>query len=262
MGDDAKATPAAVPTAAPHAPEPPDEERTDGTAPRAAAGREPLDLAAALEHIRPGDVVCLGGIFLSVALGFASYPLAAFLLAHVKIHLVATASISALLTGGAAAYAGTIPLWLVLVLAVIGLAKFDPFYFWAGRRYGDNVAHFIEQYGSIKPRTVARAERWVARFGPPLLTISFFVPIPTRLVMVLLGASGVSWLAFAIADFVGTMAWIGLYIAVGHHFHAQVDHVAHVVNHYSILIGLGLLGVVIAISVVRGMRMRPTAPPS
>lgn len=254
MGDEAKA----VPTAS----EPADEERADVASPDEPPRREPLDLVAAMEHIRPADVVCLGGILLSVAVGFASYPLAAFLLAHVKVHLLATASISALLTAGAAVFAGTIPLWLVLVLGAVGLAKFDPFYFWAGRRYGDNVAHFIEQYGSIKPRTVARAERWVARFGPPLLTVSFFVPIPTRLVMVLLGASGVSWLAFAVADFVGTMLWIVLYVFVGHHFHTQVDHVAHVVNHYSILFGLGLLAVVIVFSVIRGARARPSVPPS
>lgn len=259
MGDEAKAT-SKMPAVS--ASNPADDPLDGVVAPGQPPRREPLDLVAAMEHIRPVDVICLGGIVLSVALGFASYPLAAFLLAHVKIHLLATASISALLTAGAGVFAGTIPLWLVLVLGVVGLAKFDPFYFWAGRRYGDNVAHFIEQYGNIRPRTVARAERWVARFGPPLLTVSFFVPVPTRLVMVLLGASGVSWLAFAVADFVGTIAWIGLYVGLGHHFHAQVDHVAHVVNHYSILIGIGLLVVVVVISAVRGARMRPPVPPA
>lgn len=219
---------------------------------------EPLDLADALTHIRRGDVVCLGGILASVALSLLSYPLAAFLLAHIKVHLIATASVSALLTAGASVYTGANPLWLVVLLAIVGLAKFDPFYFWAGRRYGDNVARFIEQYGNIKPRTVARAERWVARFGPPLLTASFFLPVPTRLVMVLLGASGVSWLAFAVADLVGTVGWVSLYLALGHHFHTQVDHVAGVVNHYSILVGVGLLVVVVVVSAVRGARMRPS----
>jgi len=58
------------------------------------------------------------------------------------------------------------------------------------------------------------------------------------------------------------MAWIGLYVALGHHFHAEVDHVAHVVNHYSLLFGLGLLVVVFVISAVRGARMRAPVPPS
>lgn len=223
---------------------------------------EPLDLAAAITHIRRGDVICLGGILTSVVLGLLSYPLAAFLLAHIKVHLIATASVSALLTAGASVYTGANPLWVVVVLAVVGLAKFDPFYFWAGRRYGDNVARFIEQYGNIKPRTVARAERWVGRFGPPLLTVSFFLPVPTRLVMVLLGASGVSWLAFAVADLAGTLGWVSLYLVLGHHFHTQVDHVAGVVNHYSILVGVGLLVLVIVVSAIRGARMRTPARPS
>ena len=216
--------------------------------------RPQIDLVAALEKATWKDYVCIGGIVAAVVVSLLSYPMSAFLLRHVKVHLVATASLSALMTAGAAVFNHTESLAVVLVLAVVGLCKFDPFYFWAGRRYGDDVAGFLEQQGGIRPRTVARAERWVGRFGPPILTAAYFLPIPSNLVMVLLGASGVSWTAFAIADLLGVVGWIAIFVAVGHHFHTEVDHVAHVVNHYTLLIGLGLFALVFLVAFLRGWR--------
>ncbi len=246
----------AAPGLGPEAPDrgrgvdPPDDARPE---PRAR-----IDLVDAISKATRADYLCIGGILAGVVVGLASYPLSAFLLAHVAVHLVATASLSALLTAGSGVFYGTQHLWLVLPLAVIGLTKFDAFYFWAGRRYGDYVAQFLEEQGSIRPRTVARAERWVARFGPPLLTASYFLPVPTTLVMVLLGASGVSWFAFWIADLAGTLIWIGVFLAVGHHFHTEVHHIAKVVNHYSLLVGLGLLVVVIVVGYFRTRRQLAT----
>lgn len=229
-------------------------ERTPAEGPR-----EPIDLAAAMQHATWRDAACIGPIVAALVIALLSYPLSAFLLRHVKIHLVATASLSALLTGGAAVFAGTESLVVVGLLALVGLCKFDPFYFWAGRRYGDNVAHLLVQQGSLRPRTIARAERWVGRFGPAILTASYFLPVPTNLVLVLLGTSGVSWTAVAVADLLGAAGWIAIFVAVGHHFHSQVDHVAHVVNHYTLLVGLGLLVLVIAFSALRTWRMHARA---
>lgn len=225
------------------------------------SARPPIDLAAALKQATWVDAVCLGGIAAAVLLGLLSYPLSAFLLAHIKVHLVATAALSALLTAGASVFFHTNHLSLLVVLAVIGLTKFDPFYFWAGRRYGDNLAQFLEETGGIRPRTVARAERWVGRFGPPLLSASYFLPVPSVLVITLLGASGVSWFAFALADLVGTLAWIAVFMAIGHHYHTQVHHVAGVVQHYSLLVGIGLLALVIVVTVVRSTRAARLRPP-
>lgn len=216
--------------------------------------RPPLDLAQALRSAGWRDALCLGGILASVALGLGSYPIAAFLLSHVKTHLLVTASLSALLTAGAAVFDHRENLIVVAVLATVGLTKFGPFFFWAGRRYGDDLEQFLEEHSGIRPKTVARTERWVGRFGPLLLTASYFLPVPATLVMVLLGASGVSWLAFAIADLIGAVAWVAVFLAVGHHFHSQVDHIAHVVNQYSLRIGIALFVVLFVVAFVRARR--------
>ncbi len=218
------------------------------------AERPPLDIAAALRQATWVDGVCLGGILLSVLIGWVSLPLAPTLLRHVLPHLLITGSVTALLTGGAAVFTGHYPYLVVVLAGMVGVSAFDGFFFWAGRRYGEHVAHFLETHGGVRPRTVVRLERWTARFGLPMLTASYFLPIPTYIVILLLGASGVRWRWFLLFDLVGSAAWCVLFVALGHHFHSQVDHIAHVVTHYSRISTVVLVAVIVVWSVFRGMR--------
>ena len=222
--------------------------------------RPPIDLATAMRHATWVDAVCLGGIVLSIASSYATLPLAPLLLRHVVAHLLITGSISALLTAGAAVYSGHLAFVPAVLAGVVGNAMFDGFYFWAGRRYGEHVAHFLATHGGVKPRTVARFERWTARFGLPLLAVMPFLPLPTALMILLLGASGVRWRGFVLFDFIGWSLWCATFIAIGHHFHTQVTRIAHLVEHYSLLSTVTLIGVVVLLSVARSVRQgRPRA---
>jgi membrane protein DedA with SNARE-associated domain len=229
-----------------------------GSTPR--AERPPLDIAAAMRQATWVDAVCLGGIVLSIVSSYATLPLAPLLLRHVVPHLLITGSITALLTGGAAVYAGHLSFVVAVLAGVVGNAMFDGFYFWAGRRYGDHVAHFLETHGGIKPRTVARFERWTARFGLPLLAVMPFLPLPTALMILLLGASGVRWRWFVLFDFIGWSLWCATFVAVGHHFHAQVTHIAHVVEHYSTISTVTLIAIVVVVAGIRGARQQRRGP--
>jgi membrane protein DedA with SNARE-associated domain len=218
--------------------------------------RPPIDLVAALKQATWVDAICLGGILLSIVLGYVTLPLATVLIRHVVTHLLVTGSITALLTGGALVFSGHLNVLAALAAGICGICKFDPFFFWAGRRYGEHVGHFLETWGGVRPRTVARMERWVARFGLPLLTASYFLPIPTWIVMLLLGASGVRWRWFVLFDVAGAALWCGTFLALGHHFHTQVNHISHLVTHYSRISTIVLIAVVVVFSMIRGSRQQ------
>ncbi len=218
--------------------------------------RPPIDIAAALRQATWVDGLCLGGIVLSVVIGYATLPLTTILLRHVVTHLLVTGSITALLTGGALVFAGHLDFLVAVLAGIVGNAMFDGFYLWAGRRYGEHVAHFLETYGGIRPRTVARVERWVAKYGLLLLVAGPFLPIPASVLLLLTAASGVRWVWLVIADFVGWFAWCVTFVALGHHFHTQVNHIAHVVTHYSRISTIVLIAVVVVVAVVRGGRQQ------
>ena len=218
--------------------------------------RPPIDIVAALKQANWIDALCLGGILLAIVLGYVTLPLATVLIRHVVTHLLVTGSITALLTGGALVFSGHLNIVAALVAGIFGICKFDPFFFWAGRRYGEHVGHFLETWGGVRPRTVARLERWVARFGLPLLTASYFLPIPTWVVMLLLGASGVRWRWFVLFDVAGAALWCTTFLLIGHHFHTQVNHIAHLVTHYSRISTIILIAVVVVLSMIRGSRQQ------
>lgn len=222
------------------------------------AQRPPIDLAAALRQAGWVDALCLGGILVSIVKGYVTLPLAPVLLRHVLPHLLITGSITALLTGGAAAYDGQLPFAGAVFAGVVGIAMFDGFYFWAGRRYGDHVAHFLETYGKIRPRTVARCERWVERWAMPLLVASPFLPVPSVLVYLLTGASGLRWRWFVLFDLIGWAVWCAMFVTIGYAFHSQVDHIARLVTHYSRISTFVLIGVVIALGALRSARQSRT----
>lgn len=216
--------------------------------------RPPIDLVAAVKQATWVDALCLGGIVVSVLLGYITLPLAPLLLRHVVPHLLITGSITALLTGGAAVFAGKLPFVAAVLAGVVGNAAFDGFYFWAGRRYGEHVAHFLETWGGVRPRTVARAERWVARFAVPLLIAAPFLPVPAFVLILLTGATPTRWRWFVLADFLGWAAWCATFVSIGYAAHTQVDHIAHLVTHYSRISTIVLVVVIVAVSVVRSSR--------
>ncbi len=218
--------------------------------------RPPIDIPAALRQATWLDGLCLGGILLSIVIGYATLPLTTILLRHVVTHLLVTGSITALLTGGALVFAGHLDFAVAVLAGIVGNAMFDGFYLWAGRRYGEHVAHFLGTYGGIRPKTVARAERWVAKYGLLLLVAGPFLPIPASVLLLLTAASGVRWVWLVLADFVGWLLWCATFVAIGHHFHTEVDHIAKVVTHYSRISTIVLIAVIVVVSVVRGARQQ------
>jgi membrane-associated protein len=182
---------------------------------------------------RPGVADLLVGLGLVrwFGSGYVFSAIVGFLLNHPLAHLLLTGSISAQVTGGAYAREGKMPLAEVVVAAIIGSAMFDPLFYWIGRRYGDVLTRVLVRTKMIKPRSVERGERMIARYGGWAVLCSWYLPVPNILIFAAVGSAGMSLPLFLLLDVLAALLWsalvVGLGYAIGHPAVALAIDITH-----------------------------------
>src|SRR5690348_2298192 len=86
------------------------------------------------------DVICWAGIALSGVYALALIPVRPLLIGRHPVLLeLLTGSMTSIVTAGAFARVGQVSLVVAVLAAVPGMIMFDPFFWWAGRRWGNGV---------------------------------------------------------------------------------------------------------------------------
>jgi membrane protein DedA with SNARE-associated domain/rhodanese-related sulfurtransferase len=131
-----------------------------------------------------------------------------------------------LIAAGALASSGRMTLAVALGLAIIACLLADMVWYEAGRRWGDQVLHFI--YGlALDPDAAAlRSKKNFLRRGPRTLVVAKFVVGLDAATPPLAGLSGTSRLRFIVFDAVGSALWSGAYAGLGYALGEDLDRVA------------------------------------
>jgi membrane protein DedA with SNARE-associated domain len=201
------------------------------------------------------DLLCWAGIGVSGLLTLATVPLRPVLLAQSPLALAGlSGSRTVMVTLGALAAVGRMDLWwLGLVLGTLGVVKYDPLFWWAGRLWGRGLLRMVT--GSASPRAArgaARAERLAARWGVPAILLTYAVPlVPSTIVSATVGAAGMSLRRFLLANLAGAFATRCLYMYLGYRIGQPVVDVLETVDRYLLWVSLGLVVVVVAGAVRR-----------
>jgi membrane protein DedA with SNARE-associated domain len=159
--------------------------------------------------------------------------------------------------GAAAAFAriGELPLWLALVSGVLGMVKFDWLTWWIGRRWGQNILGMLA--------TRAQARRWTTwsekadpRLFAAAVAFAMLPGVPSAVVFVLAGWSGMRLVTFLLLDLLGailiTTVVVGLGYGAGQH---AVDLVL-LIDRYASLVSLTLLGLALALPLAKQLLRR------
>ena len=131
-----------------------------------------------------------------------------------------------LIAAGALAGAGRMTLAVALGLAIIACLLADMVWYEAGRRWGDQILHFI--YGlALNPDAAARrSKETFVRHGPRTLMLAKFVVGLDAATPPLAGLSGTSRLRFLAFDAVGAALWSGAYALLGYVLGKDLDRAA------------------------------------
>ena len=200
-------------------------------------------------------------IMLYAASSLALWPLVPALIgSHPLLLEIVSGSTLAEVTVGAHSRLGELPLWLAVAAGVPGSMMFDWVFWWAGRRWGDRALHLVlgrdasTRGVARREARAARLERMAERFGPAAVVLAYYLPVPSLLVYVAAGLSGMRLRTFLALDVVGTLLWVGPVVGLGYAAGKPAVDVVHRIDHYSTLLSIVMVLVVIVVQVRRGRR--------
>jgi membrane protein DedA with SNARE-associated domain len=202
-------------------------------------------------------------IGLYVAYSLALWPLVPALIgSHPLLLEIVSGSTLAEVTVGAHSRLGELPLWFAVVAGVPGSMMFDWVFWWAGRRWGDRALHLVLGHDSsprgvaIREARAARLERMAGRFGPAAVVLAYYLPVPSLLIYVVAGLSGMRLRTFLALDVVGALLWVGPVVGLGFAVGRPAVAVVERVNHYSTYLTIAVVLLVVGVQLRR--RRRPT----
>jgi membrane protein DedA with SNARE-associated domain len=209
----------------------------------------------ARRRITAADVLCIGGIVIEIVRGWVTLAFVPKLLGtHPVLLELIRGSGSSMVTAGAFARDDRASLVAAVLAGLVGLGFFNVFYWWAGRRYGNRVLAFYTQRNPRYQRWVDRSERFLARWGGLTLIVQFFQPIPSVLLYIGTGASGLPLWQFLVCNTIGCLLWVGLMVGLGYAIGHPAVTVAKTISHDALIATIALVALVMVFAVIRAIR--------
>jgi membrane protein DedA with SNARE-associated domain len=206
---------------------------------------------------RAVDIICWAGITLSGLYYLLLLPFRASLVGtHPVLLELLNGSIEAIVSGAAFARVGHGSLVVVLLASIPGLMKFDVFFWWAGRLWGERVILLLSGRRSRGPRFMAQVRQWGRWFTWPAVVVAPFLPIPTAIIYVVAGWAGMRLVTFLILDVIGTLLWAGMLAGLGYALGHHAVVVAQAISRYGLWISIVIVVLVVAGQVRAARRTR------
>jgi membrane-associated protein len=206
---------------------------------------------------RPADIICWAGITFSGIYYLVLLPFRASLVGtHPVLLELLNGSTEAIVSAAAFARVGHGSLAIVLLVSIPGLMKFDVFFWWAGRLWGEKVIMLLSGRRQHGPKFMARVRRWGRWFTWPAVVVSPFLPIPNAIVYVVAGWAGMRLVTFIILDLISTLLWAGMLAGLGYALGHHAVVVAQAISRYGLWISIGVVVLVIAGQVRTARRTR------
>jgi membrane protein DedA with SNARE-associated domain len=206
-------------------------------------------------QVGKNDVACVGPIFGHSLWLLFSTPIGPSLLGtHPLLLSLLRGSVPAMITTGAVAHRGDFPLVLALLAPLLILAFPDPFYYWAGVRYGRRVLDYMAGGSPRARRRMDRAERFFARWGAPAIAAGYIIPfIPQSVLLLAAGEIRMRIWVVALADLGGLFAYVLMLVMLGWSIGKPAIQVADTISHYGLYLTIGLIVLVFVVSFRRAM---------
>ena len=209
----------------------------------------------------PADKAIVVLLGLAFAYWLALWPLVPALIgSHPLVLEIISGSTLADVTVGAHSRLGDPPLWFAIIAGIPGSMMFDPVFWWAGHRWGDRALHlFLGRVSSPRDLArrearLARLERTTRRFGPVAIVLAYYLPVPNILIYAAAGLTGMRLRTFLALDLLGTLLVVGPAVVLGYGLGKPAVDVLNRVDHYSTLVTIAVVVIVIAAQVRRNSR--------
>jgi undecaprenyl-diphosphatase len=120
---------------------------------------------------------------------------------------------SVLAVAGYLVWQGRASFAAVMIAATAGAVVGDNLGYWLGRRYG---RHALDRWVALRPESVERMSRFVARYGMAGVFVARFVPGLRAMAGLLAGSAGLGPWRFFIANLASALIYVPLAISAGY----------------------------------------------
>ena len=165
---------------------------------------------------------------------------------------------TAVVAAGAYARIGEIPLWLVVVAGVVGMAKLDWAFWLAGRRWGDGILRLFAQ----DERQLRRIQRLknIPDWALFCMTLLGRCPgVPGTLVYLVAGWSRMRLWLFLTADILGCLVFTVIWTTLGYQLGEAAVDVLTVIDRYALWLTLAIIVGIFVMSFYREYRKQQKA---
>lgn len=142
---------------------------------------------------------------------------------------------SALIASSAAAGAGKLGIWHVVIAAYVAAVLGDNIGYLIGRRYGKAVILGYGDRFGITHEKYEKAEAITAKFGPFMVIAARFIVLLRQLNGLVAGSTGMHWAAFLGANLIGAALWVGFWSALAYRLGRDVSIVPWIWNHLALV---------------------------
>lgn len=109
------------------------------------------------------------------------------------------------------AFAGAIPVPLLITSMLIGAVAGTNFQFYLGLRHGERFLRFVNRF----PRLIDLNNAKTMRVSPVIVVLSYNLPQIRGIVPFVAGTSRMSLAKWSVASIIGVVSWLGCFIGMG-----------------------------------------------
>ncbi|CAG7614196.1 hypothetical protein PAESOLCIP111_01685 [Paenibacillus solanacearum] len=154
------------------------------------------------------------------------------------------------ISGHMATY-GSFHLSVIVLCSYVGAIAGTTLTYYLGYKLG---TPFFDRYGKYMFMNRERREKisgWFNKYGDKLILVSYFIPGLRHFTGYVSGMLKVKRSTFFIYNYIGGLAWVMLYVSLGHVFGRNIEQLLHLISRYA-----GMAAAVAAAALVIGLIVR------
>lgn len=140
-----------------------------------------------------------------------------------------------IILAGFLAKIGTLNLYIVLIISVVGAILGDFVGFYLGRKYGLSLIDKLRPYFFIQDKHITRAQDLLARHTGKAMIIGRFNPITRALLPFLVGTNQTSARKFWLFNIIGALSWVIASVTIGYVFGASYHAVVGIFGKFVVV---------------------------
>ena len=157
---------------------------------------------------------------------------------------------------GALAAAGDFTLWLVVAVALASAITGDQIGYVIGRTVGQRLVPVVSR-NAARRKAIERAQQEMDTRGSMAVFLTRWLLSPLGPYLNLMaGASGFSWMRFALAGILGEAVWVGLYTGLGATFNESVTEIAEISGSISGFLAAGAVAAILGYKLLQALQSK------